>query len=43
MKIIASATMNLSAITFLNGRFKQLSMNSRTEVAKFEPGSTKDY
>ena len=30
--------MNLSAIPLYTDKFKQLSMNSRNEVAKFEPG-----
>ena len=32
--------MNLSAITSFGGNFEQLSMNSRIEVAKFEPEPT---
>ena len=32
--------MNLSAISLPVGNFKQLSMNRRIEVAKFEPGPT---
>ena len=37
-KRIASSTMNLSAINCFDENFKQLSMNSSIEVAKFEPG-----
>ena len=40
LKSISSATMNISAITFFEKNFKQLSMNSSIEVAKFEPGTT---
>ena len=36
LKIIASATMNISAITFLNKNFKHLSMNSSIEVEKIK-------
>ena len=40
LKAIASTTMNLSAINLFDKNFKQLSMNSRIEVAKFEPEPT---
>ena len=40
LKSITSATMNISAITFFDNNFKQLSMNSSIEVAKIEPGTT---
>ena len=32
--------MNLSDITSFSGYFKQLSIDSRNKVAKFEPGPT---
>ena len=38
--IIASATMNISAITLFEDNFKQLSMNNRTEAEKIEPEPT---
>ena len=37
MKITASATMNISDITLSDNNFKQISMNSRIDVAKSEP------
>ena len=37
MKVTASATMNISDITLSDNNFKQISMNSRIEVAKSEP------
>ena len=37
LKIIASAAMNLSAITLFGENFKQLRMNSSIEVSKLEP------
>ena len=40
LKIIASATINISAITLFEDNLKQLSMNSSIEVAKFEPEPT---
>ena len=40
LKCIASATMNISATTLLEENFKNISMNSSIEVAKFEPGQT---
>ena len=40
LKIIASSAMNVSAITYFDEKFEQLSMNSRIEVAKFEPEPT---
>ena len=40
MKSIASASMNLSALTFFDENIERLSMNSRNEVAKFETGPT---
>ena len=40
MKIIASDAMNIPAITFFDKNIEQLSMNSRIEVAKFEPEPT---
>ena len=40
MKIIASATMNLSAITLFDNNFKQLSMNISIEVKKIKPEPT---
>ena len=40
IKSIASAVMSLSTITSFEEIFKQLSMNSRIKVAKFEPGTT---
>ena len=40
MKIIASAATNLSAITFFDDNFEQLSMNSIIEVEQFEPEPT---
>ena len=40
LKIIASATMNLSAITLFDDNFKHLSMDRSIEVEKLEPEST---
>ena len=40
LKIISSATINISAITLFDKNFKQLSMNSSIEVEKSEPGTT---
>ena len=36
LKSIVSDTINLSAITLFDNNFKQIIMNSRNEVAKFE-------
>ena len=40
LKIIASTTMNISAIILFEDNFKQLSMNSSIELVKVEPGPT---
>ena len=40
LKIIASTTMNLSAITFFNNNFKHLSMNISIEVSQLRPEPT---
>ena len=40
LKIIASATMNLSPINLFDENFKQLCMNTSIEGAKFEPEPT---
>ena len=37
MKSIASSAKNLSAITFFGEILEHISMNTRIEVAKFEP------
>ena len=37
LKIIASYSMNLSAINLFDNNIEQLSMNTRIEVTKFEP------
>ena len=39
-KSIASTAMDLSAITLFGGNIEQLSINSRIELAKFEPEPT---
>ena len=38
LKIIASAAMNIPTITSFVKNFKQISMNRRNEIEKFEPG-----
>ena len=40
LKNITCAAMNISSITSFDDNFEQLSMNSRIEVAKFEPEPT---
>ena len=40
MKTIACAAINLSVIALLTDNLEQLSMNTRIEVAKFEPKPT---
>ena len=40
LKIISSATINISAITLFDENFRKLSMNSSIEVSKFEPEPT---
>ena len=40
LECIASITINISANTLPEDNFKNISMNSSTEVAKFEPGQT---
>ena len=40
LKIITSATINLSAITLFDNHFKHLSMSSSIEVAKLKPEPT---
>ena len=40
LKSIASATMNLSAITLFDENFKKLSINGSIEVAKLQPEPT---